>query len=119
MVFVLYLHDSLYHISYNNSYCLHKPTTQDSPIEFWNDFLYHLESLNYNRSEALRQAMYVYDAVWTAAFALDNASKQLKNGLLGNVSLEDFDYTRSDINNVLLNSVRSVKFRGVSVSYIR
>lgn len=62
--------------------------------------------------------MYVYDAVWTAAIALDNTSRLLNSGVLGNasLSLEDFDYTRYDINKVILESVKYVKFRGVSVS---
>ena len=62
--------------------------------------------------------MYVYDAVWAAAFALNNAEKQLKNGVLGNVSLSlrDFNYARNDINQVIFNAARNLKFQGVSVS---
>ena len=92
---------------------MHSPNKQGSPSDFWDDFLDHLESLNYLRSEALRQAGYVYDAVWAAAFALNNASKQLNDM---NLRLENFDYSRNDINQVILSSARSLKFRGVTVS---
>ena len=74
--------------------------------------------LNYDRSEALRQAMYVYDAVWAAALALDATSAQLQSGVLGNVSLmlEDFNYARNDINQVIFEAASRLNFRGVSVS---
>lgn len=62
--------------------------------------------------------MYVYDAVWAAALALDAASVQLQNGVLGNVSLmlEDFNYARNDINQVIFEAASRLNFRGVSVS---
>ena len=62
--------------------------------------------------------MYVYDAVWATALALDAASAQLQNGVLGNVSstLEDFNYARNDINQVIFEAASKLKFRGVSVS---
>ena len=59
--------------------------------------------------------MYVYDAVWAAAFALHNASEKLKKGGVGSGSLEDFNYSRHDINEVILDSARSLQFQGVSV----
>ena len=91
---------------------------QSYPRQFWNDFLRNLSSLNYLRSEALRQAVYVYDAIWAAALALHNASQLLKNGIIKgqSLSLEDFNYSRYDINQVILNSARSLKYQGVSVS---
>ena len=93
---------------------------QSYPRQFWYDFLGNLSSLNYLRSEALRQAIYVYDAIWAAALALHNASQLLKDGVIKGqpLSLEDFDYGRDDINEVILNSARSLKYQGVSVSKI-
>ena len=93
---------------------------QSYPRQFWNDFLGNLSSLNYLRSEALRQAIYVYDAIWAAALALHNASHLLKDGIIKGqpLSLQDFNYSRDDINQVILNSARSLKYQGVSVSKI-
>ena len=94
---------------------------QNYPRQFWNDFLRNLSSLNYLRSEALRQSIYVYDAIWAAALALHNASQLLKDGVIKGqlLSLEDFNYGRDDINQVILNSARSLKYQGVSVSNMR
>lgn len=61
--------------------------------------------------------MYVYDAVWAAAFALNSAAEKLRAGQVDGISLslEDFNYSRHDINELILNSTRSLQFQGVSV----
>ncbi len=59
----------------------------------------------------------MYDAVWAAAFALDDVDQQLKTGIIpGRSSLRDFSYAEGEINNLIYNSARNRKFRGVSVS---
>ena len=95
-------------------------TLQNSPAQFWSDFQGNLSSLSYNRSEALRQSRFVYDAVWAAAYALHNTSELLRNGVVRNTSMTLDNFTdvqfREEINRVILESTRSLKFRGVSVS---
>lgn len=60
----------------------------------------------------------MYDAIWAAALALNNASQLLRSGAVNGVplSLEDFEYGRDDINRVILDSARSLKYQGVTVS---
>jgi Tfp pilus assembly protein FimT len=93
---------------------------QESPAQFWSDFQGNLSSLNYTRSEALRQSRFVYDAVWAAAYALHNTSELLRSGAVRNTSmtLDDFNDSqfRDEINEIILRSTRNLKFRGVSVS---
>lgn len=93
---------------------------QGSSNQFWDEFNSNLTALGYLRSEALRQASYTYDAVWAAALALHNASIQLESGVIKDqrLTLEDYDYSRGDINNIILWAARGLKFRGVSVSLV-
>ena len=94
--------------------CIHLLQTSN---EFWRDFRGNISELGYPDSEALRQAGYVYDAVWAAAFALDDVDRQLKEGRLeGRSSLRDFSYTDSGINELIFNSARNRSFVGVTVS---
>ena len=113
---VAYLHTYMYsHSQHCNTTC-----AQDSPAQFWSEFQGNLSSLNYNRSEALRQSRFVYDAVWAAAYALHDTSELLRRGAVRNTSitLDNFvdDQFREEINKVILESTRNLKFRGVSVS---
>ena len=75
--------------------------------------------MNYLRSEGIRQAYFVYDAVWLAALALHNASMELENGANGTTPgrrLSDFTYADSEINHMILRAAIGVNFRGVTVS---
>ena len=88
--------------------------------EFWSEFRSNLSAVGYPSNEALFQAGYVYDAVWAAAFALDDVDRQLKAGVLpGRQSLLDFSYNASDINALIYQSARSRNFTGVTVSCFR
>ena len=84
----------------------------------------NIKKLGYLRSEALRQAVYVYDSVWMAAMALHNASLELQNGAVeGANSLTQFNHfvnpvLSSKINELILGAARETKFRGVSVSAV-
>ena len=96
------------------SYCTFSHFLCQTPNEFLADFVRHLDRLNYPRSEALSDAIYVYDAVWAAAFALHNASETLK-ALPEPQELTDFTYERGDINAYILQAALGLDFRGVSV----
>ena len=59
----------------------------------------------------------MYDAVWTAAFALDAVEKRLKAGdLPGRTSLKNFSYTDVEMKNMIFQSAKTRRFRGVTVS---
>ena len=87
--------------------------------EFWRDFQGNLSALGYPPIEALRQAGYIYDAIWTAAFALDEAERRLKAGEVeGRSSLTDFNYKEEGIGRLILEGSRNVTFMGVTVRTI-
>ena len=77
--------------------------------------------LNFPLSDAIRQARYVYDSVWAAALALHRTSEKLESGAIGGepVSLTDFNTSRGDINDLIVEATRAIKFRGVSVSHFQ
>ncbi len=87
--------------------------SQQTPNGFWEEFVKTLDALNYPPSDAIRQAVYAYDAVWAAGFALDTVAEELE---LHNMTITDFNYSRSDINEMILKVARGLDFRGVSVS---
>lgn len=93
---------------------------QASPNIFWKEFSSNLTALNYSPREGLRQAGYTFDAVWAAAFALHNASLRLEAGEVGGqtLSLGNYDYSRSDINEIILSAAQGLNFRGVTVSRV-
>ena len=96
---------------------LHRPPSK-TPNKFWTNFLSNISALNYPANEALRQAGFVYDAVWTAAFALDEADRRLKAGELeGRSSLLDFSYSEDGINRLIFNATMNARFKGVTVSW--
>ena len=57
-------------------------------------------------------SVYVFDAVWTAALALHNASKAMSNQ-----TLKDFDYNNRYISEVIYNQTLKTDFFGLSVSH--
>ena len=88
-----------------------------TPNEFWRYFNGNVTALGYPATETLRQAGYVYDAVWAAAFALDEVERKLRGGELpGRRSLRDFNYSASDINALIFNSTKERIFTGVTVN---
>ncbi len=97
---------------------------QDSPNAFWVDFERNLKRLGYPQREALRQAAFVYDAVWMAAFALNTTSTQLQSGAVqGANQLEQFNHflnasLAKQINKVILGAAENTSFQGVSVSTV-
>lgn len=93
-----------------------KPQTTN---DFWRDFRGNISVLGYPANEALRQAGYVYDAVWAAAFALDDVERQLQAGALdGRTSLRDFSYDGGeDISRLIFDSTMQRSFIGVTVLY--
>ncbi len=96
--------------------CTHMIFPQ-TPNEFWEEFVSTIDDLGYPRTDAIRQALYAYDATWAAGFALDAAIRELEGGALGNgTMITDFDYSRGDINELILSAARGLNFRGVSVS---
>ena len=56
--------------------------------------------------------------MWAAALALHRTSEKLESGAIGGepVSLTDFNTSRGDINDLIVEATRAIKFRGVSVS---
>jgi len=58
-------------------------------------------------------SVYVFDAVWTAALALHNASKAMSTQ-----TLRDFDYNNGYISEVIYNQTLKTDFFGLSVSRI-
>ena len=97
-------------------YYVFSPLPLQSYNEFWRDYRQTIVDLGYPLIEALRQAGYVYDAVWLAAFALHEVDMQLKAGELpGRTSLLSFNYTETEINKLIYKAARNKVFRGVTV----
>ncbi|XP_059142328.1 gamma-aminobutyric acid type B receptor subunit 2-like [Physella acuta] len=58
---------------------------------------------------------YGYDAVWALALALNRTQEKLTSGVLNQtVSLSDFNYTRSDLFDLMIQSLQEITFEGVS-----
>ena len=53
---------------------------------------------------------YAYDAMWTAALALDSAWRQ-------GHKLEEFDYTNKTMGSAIYSEALNVQFNGASVSH--
>ena len=64
-------------------------------------------------SDLFEDSVYVFDAVWTAALALHNASLAMTNQ-----TLEDFDYNNAFISETIYNETLETDFFGLSVSQI-
>lgn len=64
-------------------------------------------------SDLFNDSVYVFDAVWTAALALHNASLAMTNQ-----TLKDFDYNNGFISETIYNETLKTDFFGLSVSQI-
>ena len=64
-------------------------------------------------SDLFEDSVYVFDAVWTAALALHNASLAMTNQ-----TLKDFDYNNAYISETIYNETLKTDFFGLSVSQI-
>ena len=53
--------------------------------------------------------------MWAAALALHHTARRLDSGAIPGKTLADYSYSESEINDLILNEARSLKFRGVSV----
>ena len=86
--------------------------------EFWEYFRGNISVLGYPSIEALSTAGNAYDAVWAAALALDSVDRQLRGGALpGMTSLLNYNYSNSEINNLIFNAAKDRVFIGVTVSF--
>ena len=60
-------------------------------------------------------ASFAYDAVWTAALALNASIAQLK-ALNGSRKLEDFHYNDAIMRKMFMSNMKKISFVGMSVS---
>ena len=67
-----------------------------------------------NKSEHVNDSAYMFDAMWTAAIALNRTSTRLKEN---NLSLMDFSYDDEyNISDIIYEEALKVKFFGLTVS---
>lgn len=64
-------------------------------------------------SDLFEDSVYMFDAVWTAALALHNASKAMNNQ-----SLMDFDYNNEFVSEAIYQESLKTDFFGLSVSFV-
>lgn len=65
--------------------------------------------------EGFLEAPLAYDAIWSVAFALNKSIEKLSQ--MG-MSLDDFDYEKKDISDVIKSELQKVQFLGVSGSLL-
>ena len=90
-------------------------------IQTWNQYAseyerrYEILQNEYNNTRpALEDGAYVFDAIWTAALALNKTQSQLSRK---NISLKDFTYKDEyGISNIIYEEALKLKFFGLSVS---
>lgn len=61
--------------------------------------------------EGFQEAPLAYDAIWAIAFALNKSIERLSK--LG-MTLDDFDYEKKGITNIIKSELQKVQFLGVS-----
>ena len=61
--------------------------------------------------EGFQEAPLAYDAIWAVAFALNRSIARLNE--LG-MSLDDFDYEKKEITDIIKSELQRVQFLGVS-----
>jgi len=87
-------------------------------LQTFNDYEIEYQNRLKNDTAAnlFEDSVYTFDAVWTAALALHNASKSLGN----NLTLMDFNYsseTSETISKAIYDAAVNTSFFGLSVSY--
>jgi len=60
----------------------------------------------------LEDSAYIFDAVWTAALALNNTASKLPNG----VTLKNFTYENRNMSQLIYEETLKVNFFGLTVS---
>ena len=61
----------------------------------------------------LEDGAYMFDTVWAAALALHNTAAKLPSGQ----SLKDFNYSNTDLSDMIYKEALNVSFFGLTVSY--
>ncbi|GFN98779.1 gamma-aminobutyric acid type b receptor subunit 2, partial [Plakobranchus ocellatus] len=77
------------------------------------NIVYRKNSSNSPNRES-RSSPYAYDAAWALALTLNRTQMKLSQGILGATRLEDFDYSRKDMFDLILASLEEITFEGVS-----
>ena len=74
-----------------------------------------LDKMNSSNNEVVRNdSAYIFDAIWTAALALNRTATQLKNMSL---TLKNFTYDdKYNISGMIYEEARNVTFFGLTVS---
>ena len=79
------------------------------------DHKQRFDKINSSNSEIVRNdSAYIFDAIWTAALALNRTATQLKER---NLKLTDFSYDdKYNISGMIYEEARNVTFFGLTVS---
>ena len=73
-----------------------------------------LKGVNNNTDPALNESAFIFDALWTAALALNKTETQLNEM---NLTLSDFTYDdKYNISDIIYEEALKVKFFGLTVS---
>lgn len=89
-----------------------------TPLEYLRLVEEHLK--RFEEYTLTNQASYAYDAIWAVALALNRtmnilAERRLEDGTTK--KLEDFTFDDKDVSRIILESINSVHFEGVSVRH--
>ena len=74
----------------------------------------YLVRRNYSEKHSSTMYMRTFDAVWSAAIALNNTI----NALPANTTLEDFHYGDAEFGQFIYDQLTKVKFRGMTVGIV-
>ena len=87
-------------------------TAQDWLIEYQKQLPKYSNWLHGGKpQEGYQEAPLAYDAIWAIAFALNKSIERLsKMGM----TLDDFDYEKKEITEIIKNELQKVQFLGVS-----
>ena len=79
------------------------------------DHKQRLDKMNSSNNEVVRNdSAYIFDAIWTAALALNRTATQLKNM---NLTLKNFTYDdKYNISDMIYKEALKAKFFGLTVS---
>ena len=87
-------------------------------LQTWNQFVseHRRRFMDNNFNEDLRNvSAHLFDAIWTAALALNRTAARLKRV---NLSLMDFDYEDAyRISDIIYDEARKAQFFGLTVSF--
>jgi len=82
-------------------------------LQTWNNFASYYNQ-NSSDPSLLEDSTYLFDAIWTAALALNNTASKLPNG----ITLKNFTYENSNMSQLIYEETLKVNFFGLTVSIL-